>query len=62
MKRFVKFSALFCSVLATLSLAAGLNQAAAKLDPVSQKARAVSAFDASEMPPEPCLPCVIDPP
>lgn len=57
MKAFVKISALFCSVLATLSLAAGLNQVAAKLDPVSQKARAVSAFDSSQLPPEPCSFC-----
>ena len=57
MKTFVKFSALFCSVLATLSLAAGLNQVAGKLDPVSQKAREVSTFDTSELPDPPCYPC-----
>ena len=61
MKTFVKFSALFCSVLATLSLAAGLNQVAAKLDPVTQKAQAISQFDPSALPPEPCEPCIIDP-
>lgn len=48
---------MFCSVLATLSLAAGLNQVAAKLDPVAQKSREVSNFDAGNLPEPPCMPC-----
>ncbi len=57
MKTIIKFTALFCSVLATLSLAAGFTQFAGKLDPVSQKARAVSTFDATELPEPPCAAC-----
>jgi hypothetical protein len=57
MKSLAKMSALFCSVLATLSLAAGFNQIAAKLDPVSQKSEAVSNFDTSAMPELPCMAC-----
>lgn len=61
MKTFAKFAVLFCSVLATLSLAAGLNQVAAKLDPISQKARVLSTFDQSTLPDPPCAACIIDP-
>ncbi|MBM3851952.1 MAG: hypothetical protein FJ399_02215 [Verrucomicrobia bacterium] len=57
MKNLVQLTTLFCSVLATLSLAAGLNQVATKLDPVSQKARVVSTIDGSELPDLPCIPC-----
>jgi hypothetical protein len=57
MKAIRQCSALFCSVLATLSLAAGFNQVAAKLDPVSQKSQAVSNFDAGSLPEPPCMPC-----
>lgn len=61
MKTLVRLSSLFCSVLATLSLAAGLDRVATKLDPVSHKAEAVSPFDLSALPPEPCVPCMVDP-
>ena len=57
MKTILKGSALFCSVLATLSLAAGFNQVAAKLDPVAQKSREVSNFDAGNLPDPPCMAC-----
>lgn len=57
MKTILKGSVLFCSVLATLSLAAGFNQVAAKLDPVAQKSREVSTFDAGNLPEPPCMPC-----
>jgi hypothetical protein len=61
MKTLAKLSALFCSVLATLSLAAGLNQIAAKLDPVSQKAQNATTFNTGEVTPLPCVSCIIDP-
>lgn len=61
MKTVAKMSALFCSVLATLSLAAGLNQIAAKLDPVAQKAQAASTFNTGDVASLPCVSCVIDP-
>lgn len=58
MKTFLKCSSLFCSVLATLSLAAGLNQFASKIDPVAQKAQSISTFDTGDQAaPLPCMPC-----
>jgi hypothetical protein len=61
MKTLIKIATLFSSVLATLSLAAGFDQFATKLDPVSKRASSLSTFDAGEVAPLPCLSCVIDP-
>lgn len=61
MKPFTKFLALFSGLLATTALAAGFDQLASKLDPVSQKAHAISALDDAARPDDPCIACVADP-